>query len=1344
MHSRLYAPYFLRHFCAVFALSLSFFTPFLSFAQAVRIITTKDGLPQSVASGLVQDDNHFVWIATRNGLARYDGIEFKTFQHDIYNPTTLASNLIIWTALDNKQNLWIEHESGEVDKLNVNTEAIEHISENKHFKRLGINFVRRGWIIDEQERFWGIGQNGTLTCFNIPHNKLSWYSSKKNTLPTDTLRGLLQDSKNGIWVLTQRGLSRFISPAKGFTHFNSPVKQDYNNYFEAEREVVDLHQRFNGELMWGDRNRLFFFNPETHQFRTVTVPQANTHGVRWIRTGPDGKDYFENAGEVYEYTDKKGLKLLVKKNEDKPFDACSFMVDRSGLLWIGTNAEGIQQISLNTPYFKSYPYKVGFHYDLLKQVLKLPTDQLFDWYTADGPKAASSYHFRSVYDAQHNLWLALKKTVCRYNDKTKQVQKLPLIPLQRVQKDQGVGIQGITITASGQPMIIAYNGQILEFDAKTQQWLPFIDAGLIRNTFGTSLIPRDIFDDGHLVWITTDGDGLLIIDRSTKKMQQLKYRAVVGSLPTNKLLGIKADPKRTDVLWIGGYEGLICLNKKTLECEVYSLKQGLPDNTIYSIQTDSKGYLWLSTNKGLCRFNIKNKHVRVFQTTYGLPGDEFNRFHHLTMPDGCLAFGGPEGWTLFNPLNIRNDDFKPRVALTELKINNVSAGWGKDGVLPLPLYELNKLDLTHEQNTLTFQFAGLQYNQPKDLKYRYRLVGYDDDWIEAGNLPVANYTKIPPGTYLLKVNASNTSGEWSSYVKYLHIKITPPWWLNWPAFIFYGIIIATLIWAYTRYRVRQELLNREVELKAVESRQLREMDEVKTRFFSNITHEFRTPLTLILGPAERIKNGQAKENEQGKLAETIERNARHLLRLINQLMDMAKLEAKALKPREGVGSPAVTINAIVESFREEVNAGRVVLNFEDCTGGCNYIFSPDMLGHVVYNLVGNAIKYTYAGGSIDVLLNARPEGIQLTVTDTGIGIPPEKLPHIFNRFYQAEQVAHTAAGDTKPEGTGIGLSLVKEMVELQHGTIEVKSVYTGAKEPSGSTFTVYLPYQKTEGGDVVIQQEVTEVLPDELTFDEQGALPLILLVEDNADLASFITTSLTDYYRVEHAWNGLQGTAMAVELMPDLVLSDVLMPVMDGLTLCKQLKDDVRTSHIPVVLLTARSAFENRIEGLEQGADDYLTKPFEVAELLLRVQNMLKRQQKLKEHIRSGLAIAGEVITDVNPVNVVQDAFINRLYDIVEEHLDDTAFGVDQMIDLTNMSRTSLHRKVKAIAGMSTTELLRNYRLKRASQFLQQGYSSSDAAYRTGFTSPAYFSKCFREVYNLTPVEFVKQHSEQN
>lgn len=1324
--------------CAVIFV-LCFLFSQLAFSQVVRVITTKDGLPQSLASGLVQDNDDFVWIGTRNGLARYDGLEFKTFQHNVNDALTPASNLIIWLSIDARQNLWIEHESGEFDRLNVKTEQLEHFSVTHSFKKHNISFIRRGWIIDNAQRFWCINQTGGVTCLN--GNKTQLYNTANHALPTDTLRGVTQDKSNNIWVLTQTGLALYHKANNSFTHFATPQRQDYNTYFDSEKEVVDLHQRKNGELMWGDRRRLFFFNTRTKNFRTVLLPLNNVHGVRWIRTGTDGKDYFEVSGEVYEYTDKGGLKVIMERDADHPLEACSFLIDRSGMIWIGTNAGGVQQLSLTTPYFRSFNYKTGFHYDLLGQTLKLQPRQLFDWYASDGPVAASSYHFRSAYDAQHDLWMALKQTVCRYNVATKQVTKLPFVKLDKAEKDEGVGIQGITITPAGEPMIVSYNGEVLVFNKASCQWQPFIPSDAIRRKYGTSLIPRDILDDGTRVWITTDGDGLLFIDKGTKQLHQLKYELKPGAFPASKLLGFKADPSRPDILWIGSYEGLICFNKKTLRSTLFSLAQGLPDNTIYSIQADKAGYLWLSTNKGLCRFNPKTHRLRIFQTNYGLPGDEFNRFHHLALPDGRLAFGGTDGWTLFNPLAIKNDDFEPRIAFTSLKINNEIASRGKNGILPAPLQALNSLRLSHDQNTLAFQFAGLQYNQPKDIFYRYRLIGYDDNWIQAGHNPVANYTKIPPGKYLLKINASNTTGEWSRHVKYLHITITPPWWLTWPAYVFYGAFIAALIWAYTRYRIHRELMSREVELIEKETRQLREMDEVKTRFFSNITHEFRTPLTLILGPAERLKTGQLKHNEQDKLADTIERNARHLLRLINQLMDMAKLEAGAVKPREGIGSPAVTISAIIESFREEVNNKRVTLQFDDNTTGGNYHFAPDMLGHVVYNLLGNAIKFTPGGGSIKIVLDESPTGIKLTITDTGIGIPADRLPHIFNRFYQAEQsLLAPVLNNGRQEGTGIGLSLVKEMVELQGGTIEAKST-AGESALPGTTFIVELPFKKVEATEAAQHPNMEEVTAEPGYADEMGPLPLVLLVEDNADLASFITDSLADHYRVQHAWNGLQGTVIAVETMPDLIISDVLMHVMDGYTMCKQLKEDVRTSHIPVILLTAKSTFENRMEGLQQGADDYLTKPFEVAELLLRLQNILKRQQKLKDYIHSDLSVPGLLM---NVANEVHDAFITRLYDYVEEHLDDTAFGVDQMVDFTNMSRTSLHRKVKAISGMSTTELLRNYRLKRASQFLQQGYSSSDAAYKTGFTSPAYFTKCFREIYHLTPGEFVKQSAIKN
>jgi hypothetical protein len=365
--------------------------------------------------------------------------------------------------------------------------------------------------------------------------------------------------------------------------------------------------------------------------------------------------------------------------------------------------------------------------------------------------------------------------------------------------------------------------------------------------------PLDIRVEAGQVWLTTEKEGLLRIDRQHKSIRQITQSTHPRALPTNQLLSFADDPTRPDLLWIGSYEGLICLDKRTLTSRFFSTDEGLPDNTIYSVAADRQGYLWLSTNKGLCRFHPVTHQVRVFQTEEGLPGNEFNRFHHLRLPDGRLAFGGTEGWVLFDPAQLEEDRFHPPVALTGLKINNVPVHYGTgDSLLPAPLNSLPELVLPHDQNSLTFEFAGLQFNQPSKLSYRYRLAGYDNGWITAGNLPLANYTKLPPGRYALLVNATNTSGQWSRHVKALSLRIKPPLWATWWAYTLYAFLAAGLGYGFLRIRLNRERLRHAMSLKEQEAEHLRTATEWKTRFFANITHEFRTPLTLIVSPLEQL------------------------------------------------------------------------------------------------------------------------------------------------------------------------------------------------------------------------------------------------------------------------------------------------------------------------------------------------------------------------------------------------------------------------------------------------------------------------------------------------------------
>ncbi|HYH56534.1 MAG TPA: ATP-binding protein, partial [Anseongella sp.] len=460
--------------------------------------------------------------------------------------------------------------------------------------------------------------------------------------------------------------------------------------------------------------------------------------------------------------------------------------------------------------------------------------------------------------------------------------------------------------------------------------------------------------------------------------------------------------------------------------------------------------------------------------------------------------------------------------------------------------------------------------------------------------------------------------------------------------------------------------------------------------------------------------------------------------MINQLMDLAKLEAAALKPQLRLGRPDLTVYTVVESFQNEANSNVVNLVFPPAMEE-NYWFDPDMLEKIVYNLISNALKFTPKGGTVTVNLTREATGLKLIVQDTGIGIPAEKLPYIFDRFYQAENPAMPLLAEAKPAGTGIGLAFVKELTEVQGGFIEVLSKVATGGSASGTTFTVYFPYQKAEERPLPVYSKQPQETADTVSIESPAeTLPLILVVEDNSELSGFITQSLSGLYRVHQAENGQTGLEAALTLMPDLVISDVLMPVMDGFTLCHQLKSDIRTSHIPVVLLTAKAARESRLEGLTQGADDYLTKPFQVQELLLRIQNLLLQQSRQRNFFKQQLTssdLPSSEQQEPAPVN----AFISALHTLVEDHLDDTSFGADELASLVNMSRTTLYRKIKALTGMTTTEFVRNYRLKRAARFLQEGFNSSEAAYKSGFNSPSYFTKSFREAYGKTPSEFIEQ-----
>ena len=1011
--------------------------------KPLRVLTTKDGLPQSFVSGMAQDAAGFVWVATRNGLARYDGRQFNAFHYRRGDTTTLSSEVIISLATDTHNQIWIEHESGEIDCLSPRTQHLERIRRRPLFARHPMPFARRGWTVDTQGNLWGTQLKGGLWAYHWAQGTLRHYTKRQHGLPSDTIRGLLASQKGPLWLLSRQALSRF-SPATGKSSSHRlplPIPVDA---LPAEAEgTLPLHERPNGELMWTQGGQLLVFSPTTGRFRQHGFPSPNQ---TWFQTAPDGQDYLITRNRLYRYDSVQGP---VWVGEVSGATAESILVDQAGLVWVGTNAGGIHQLDLRGPYFEQQPNQLGFFPDLFGQRFGISLAQRFDWPLTESRFGELSYNVRATLDAHNRLWVGLRYRAGYVDPIHHRLVSLPPIPTAKATRDRQLGIMALRFDPQGRLWTVDNDGYVAYFDARRRAWQRWLSADSLRQQVAPRLTPQDIVVDQNAIWITDHRYGLIRIERATKQIRVMNQATPGAPLLTDMLLGLQPDPTRANRLWIGSHAGLISLDKTTLRGRTFTTADGLPDNTIYSVLADRRGYLWLSTNQGLCRFDPRSHQVRSFNTTDGLPGDEFNRFHHLALPDGRLAFGGTQGGVLFDPRTIGDDGFAPPLALTELKLNNRSIPLTPGrGILPVPLNELRELAVPFEQNTFSVSFAGLQYNQPARLQYQYQLVGYDQTWVDAGRVPLAAYTQVPPGQYTLRVRATNTTGQWSPHGHSLRIRVRPPWWRTSWAYGTYLLLGFSLLRAYLRLRSQRERGEQQ-------AAQLREVNQIKEQFFANVTHELRTPLTLILSPVETLLSELQGTPYHQRLS-LVERNARHLLGLINQLLELARLDARQVKLAPVPGRPDAVVSQLLDQFAPAASAAHIELIYHGQGSGW-YWFDPDHLERIVTNLVANALRFTPGtpdrSGRVSVSLQLKAD-LELMVSDTGIGIAAHHLPRLFERFYQVE----TPAG-RPPAGTGLGLALVRELVELQGGCIRVES-----QPGQGTTFRLSLPYPPVRGG----------------------------------------------------------------------------------------------------------------------------------------------------------------------------------------------------------------------------------------------------------------------------------------
>lgn len=1310
----------------------------------LQVINVEQGLPQAFVSGVIEDNDGFIWVSTLGGLARYDGRQMVPFYHQSDNPASPLNNIITGLKEGGPNEIWLRYSSGEIDRLNTKTAQCQHFPQlAKVLRQLP---PCRDIHIDRRGNLWGVILNSGIFHYSVRqqqfiHYRPSWPVHEGRLAPrplvdrsgliSDTISAITEDSQGRIWVIAPAGLSQFAPGEGGLEQsfrFDEPVGS--LSTMAANDERVRAFVRPNGEIMLNTRTTLLFIDPRRVTIRSVTFTPQPTVDQPVLKQADDGTAYVVAGGTLYRYSGKDSLIMLwhyatPKLKELLPTSLC---VDRAGVVWLGANTKGLFRIDLRATPLHAYRYQTIFCTDVFQTGLGITLNPLFRW-PLESPRRPSSYIFRQTYDQRGRLWMGMGSEVGYYTFQTRTFTSLPS-PGADVPTELDGFLRGLSIAHDGQVWVVSKSGTPLRYDAGTKRWqAPFGQLATVAN---------NLLADANSLWVTTTANGLIRFNNATGRYQFIHFKTHYTGDADEQLLDLYQDVTYPDWLWISGYQGLICFNKRTGRYRLFTMAQGLPDNTVYSILPDRQGYLWLSTNRGLCRFHPVMHTTYTFGLSDGLPGEEFNRFHRLQLPDGRLAFGGVEGWVLFDPAQIKADTTKPTVAITGLKINNQPVdSAGRPTRLPQLFNNLTELPLTYDQNYLTVDFAALRYHQPDRVTYRYQLEGYDADWTVTTQ-PTASYTKLPPGRYTLRVEAANTAGQWSRAVLELTVDIRPPIWASRWAYGLYAFLLGSALWGLIRFRTTRTRERQELALRQRQADELRQLDAAKTRFFTNVSHELRTPLTLMLGPLSSVLNRHRVDSHDEQLIQTADRNARQLLKVVNEFLELTRLEAGRLTLQTQSVRLTTLLRDCLAPFAEQASQTGLTLTL-DLTDAADPVvrIDADKLRRVVQNLLANACKFTPSGGAIRLWASCGAERLRIGVSDSGRGIHPDDLPYVFDRYFQTRQ------SDTLLEGgTGIGLALCQELVWLMQGTITVTSI-----PGQGSIFRVDLPLvlSATDPDSAAIQLPPTSPLATAEPPTQAGpadATETVLIVEDNADLRAYLTTVLSPALRVLTAANGQIALTLLADLpqRPSLIIADIMMPVMDGFQFLETLKAHPVYRIIPVVMLTARTDRVDKLRALRLGVDDYLLKPFEEAELSARVAALLHNQRE-RQQPTNPEPEAGPVEPAVSePVGMSVDdvAWLERLEQLTADRLGQFDLRADELADELAMTRRTFYRTIKRLTGLTPAQYVAEARFRQARQLLETRQVSSvkQVAHRVGYRQVNNFAQLYQQRFGKNPADY--------
>ncbi len=1366
------------------SLVLCFFPSSYNFSQIndlkVSYFNVDHGLSQNQVFTIYSDSKGLLWIATQDGLNLYDGYSFKVFRHGPGNENSLPDYAVNAICESDTGIFWIGTREG-LSRFDLRSGNFTNFTHNKDSSNSLID--NHIWVIvkDDENTLW-IGTKDGLSNYNPLTNKFINYKAGNdfsNTISNNYIFTAVKDDEN-IWFGGWGGIDRYNLKEKKFYNYKL---NSQNPKSVSENGVIDLH--IQDDVLWiASYSGLYSMklnDEEGDKFviKKIKLDEDPNLSVRSLCGSYDGKIWIGTIKKgIFLFDPLSGAKINYRKSNhpgglsDDHINA--LFEDENKILWIGTFSTGLNKFNRNSERFGTLilPNKQNGENHSVSSLLEDNKGNLWIG-TKSGDIFKISNRFSSStkytnYTTEKNLkiyfsqleikslledkngiiWVgSFGSGIYLIDPKTDRVERI----IQDRKNPNSLSndfIHSIIQSRDGTIWIGTGAGGLNRYDPEKKTFTRYIYEANQKNTISSNEISAVCEDSKGFIWAGTTTKGLNRINPATGEIETYRHTVSdVTSISSNRINCLFIDKKQN--LWIGTFGG--GLNKwirETNSFEHFTSKDGLPSNIINSIVEDRFGNLWISTDKGISLFRVSEKTFKNYDVDDGLQGNEFLPSSGISgTADGKIYFGGVNGLNFFDPQKLYEKSKPAKLTFTDFKVFNRSVIPGKDSPLETNILYAKEIQLSHDQNFFTIEFAALDFTNPDKTLYAYKLEGFNDEWITAGKQRFATFTNLDPGEYLLRVKSTNSDGDWNEDGITLKVTILPPWWQTWWAYLLYTIFIVSILYSFRQYEMKRVRLRNELKLKDFESKKLQEVDQLKSHFFANISHEFRTPLTLILGLIQKF---EMKTSDKNALEDygIMKRNALRLLQLINQLLELSRIEtgnAKLSTTENDIVAFVKRIFASFASYAEQKNIRLLFNNKPINTGTSEKIllyFDKDKMDKIISNLISNAVKYTPDGNEIEVKVNTQQDSVIIKVINTGVTISQADIIHLFDRYYKV----HSAESGLF-EGTGLGLALVKELVELHKGQITVTSEYDVTE------FAVLIPLGKAHlnTNEIAEPSEESDKISDRIDLSEPellqtyklhdespilvGEKDLILIVEDHNDLRKFIKDNLSNDFNIIEASNGKDGLESAIDKIPDLIISDIMMPEMDGYTFCKKIKSNEKTNHIPVILLTAKASTENKLEGLELGADDYLIKPFNPDELRLRVRNLIKTREELRKKFTSEMILKpAEVIV---PSSQVQ--FIERLKSIIEANMENESFGVDQLSDEAGMSRSQLHRKLKAITNQSTTEFIRNFRLQRAAQLILQDVGTmAEIAYKVGFNSQAYFNKSFQEFFGCSPTEYKK------